>query len=201
MPGVPWLTCLWTRRSVLPFSLSFCHRFSSPSDHEETRRRRNSNAFTLVHPFTLSIHVGLSLVRTDREHDDAVDSRDRDYEEIGRSAGRRWRRQDGGPQCVRGHTGGQVGPVARNGRGRVGCIALIDTDEWWGRRVVGEGPGKTRRRAQTRFLHSRMYLATPPLRRSLPVKKLNRMWRCQASKRHLRSFFRDRRDFHHFILM
>jgi len=47
-----------------------------------------------------------------------------------------------------------------------------------------------------------MHLATPPTQRSLPVKKINRMWRCQAStsKRYLRSFFRDRRDFCHFIL-
>jgi len=39
----------------------------------------------------------------------------------------------------------------------------------------GGGPGKTRRRTQTRILHSRMHLATPPLQRNLPVKKINRM--------------------------
>lgn len=64
--------------SLGPTSLFFslCLSSTSPSDREETRRRRrrNSNAFTLVHSFTLSIHVGLSLVRTDREQDDAVDS-------------------------------------------------------------------------------------------------------------------------------
>lgn len=64
----------------MPLFLSLSRSVSSAplpvslSDHEETRHRHNSNAFTPVHPFTLSIHVGLSLVRTGREHDDAVNS-------------------------------------------------------------------------------------------------------------------------------
>lgn len=72
---------------------------------------------------------------------------------------------------MRGRLGGQVEPVASNGRvGRriVARFVLIDTDERRGRRCSrGGGPGKTQRWAQTRFLHSRMCFATPPPRRSL----------------------------------
>lgn len=74
---------------------------------------------------------------------------------------------DDATRCARGRLGGQV---ERVGRTVVARFALIDTDERRGHVVVvsrGGGPGKAQRWAQTRFLHSRMRLATPPPRRSL----------------------------------
>lgn len=96
--------------------------------------------------------------------------RDCDYEKEAETRGQ----EDGGDMLrwttTRDRLGGQVEPVASNERvGRVVArFVLIDTDERRGRRCSrGGGPGKTRRWAQTRFLHSRMRLATPPPRRSL----------------------------------